>query len=210
MKNKDVVSAFVGASFFAIPYLGLSVTLAPALVIGCAAFGASELVLSSFKKKESLKDSDRALYQKIQMAKRQNKEIFSLIPKVESVDTKKNLKEINSTVDKILTTVENNPSKGNRLNNFFDYYLPVLIKIINRYDEVENQRLVSKEGKDFMIKADKMIEGTNSAFESILSSLYQKDIMDADADMKVYDMMLKADGIVDDNLIMKGSENDEE
>lgn len=210
MKNKEVVSALVGASFFAVPYLGLSITLAPALVIGAAAFGASELVLSSFKRKETLKDTNRTLYQKIQDARRQNKEILSLIPKVESGDTRKNLNEIHSTVDKILTTIENNPSKANRLNNFFDYYLPVLIKIVNRYDEVENQKLVSKEGKEFMKKADKMIEGTNNAFESILSSLYQKDIMDADADMKVYDMMLKADGIVDDNPIMKGSDNDEE
>lgn len=210
MKNKEVVSALVGASFFAVPYLGLSITLAPALVIGAAAFGASELVLSSFKSKETLKDTNKTLYQKIQDARKQNKEILSLIPKVESGDTRKNLNEIHSTVDKILTTIENSPSKANRLNNFFDYYLPVLIKIVNRYDEVENQKLVSKEGKEFMVKADKMIEGTNNAFESILSSLYQKDIMDADADMKVYDMMLKADGITGDNLIMKGSDNDEE
>lgn len=210
MKNKEVVSALVGASFFAVPYLGLSIALAPALAIGAAAFGASELVLSSFKSKETLKDTNRTLYQRVQDAKKQNKEILSLIPKVESGDTRKNLNEIHSTVDKILTTIENSPNKANRLNNFFDYYLPVLIKIVNRYDEVENQKLVSKEGKDFMVKADKMIEGTNNAFESILSSLYQKDIMDADADMKVYDMMLKADGIVDDNPIMKGSDNDEE
>ena len=209
MKNKEVVSALVGASFFAVPYLGLSIALAPALAIGATAFGASELVLSSFKSKETLKDTNRTLYQRVQDAKKQNKEILSLIPKVESGDTRKNLNEIHSTVDKILTTIENSPNKANRLNNFFDYYLPVLIKIVNRYDEVENQKLVSKEGKEFMIKADKMIEGTSSAFESILSSLYQKDIMDADADMKVYDMMLKADGITGDNLIMKGSENDE-
>ena len=210
MKNKEVVSALVGASFFAVPCLGLSIAIAPALVIGAAAFGASELVLSSFKSKESLKDADRTLYQRVQDARKQNKEILNLIPKVESGDTRKNLNEIHSTVDKILTTIENSPNKANRLNNFFDYYLPVLIKIVNRYDEVENQKLVSKEGKDFMNKADKMIEGTNKAFESILSSLYQKDIMDADADMKVYDMMLKADGITGDNLIMKGSDNDEE
>ena len=210
MKNKEVVSALVGASFFAVPYLGLSIAIAPALAIGAVAFGASELVLSSFKSKESLKDTNRTLYQKIQDARKQNKEILSLIPKVESDGTRKNLNEIHSTVDKILTTIENNPNKANRLNNFFDYYLPVLIKIVNRYDEVENQKLVSKEGKDFMIKADKMIEGTNNAFESILSSLYQKDIMDADAEMKVYDMILKADGITGDNLIMKGSDNDEE
>ncbi len=210
MKNKEVVSAVVGASFFALPYLGLSIALAPALVIGCVAFGASELVLSSFKGKETLKDTNRTLYQKIQTARRQNKEILSLIPKVESGDTRKNLNEIHTTVDKIITTIENNPNKADRLNNFFNYYLPVLIKIVNRYDEVENQKLLSKEGKDFMKKADKMIEGTNNAFESILSSLYQKDIMDADADMKVYNMMLKADGIVEDNLIMKGSDNNEE
>lgn len=209
MKNKEVVSAFVGASFFAFPYLALSVTLAPALVIGCAAFGASELVLSSFKGKEKLKESNKTLYQKIQTARGQNKEISDLIPKVESDETKKNLKEINSTVDKILTTIEKSPSKANRLNNFFDYYLPVLIKIINRYDEVENQGLVSKEGKDFMIKADKMIKETKVAFESILASLYQKDIIDADAEMKVYNMMLKADGIVEDNPIMKGNDDDE-
>ena len=41
-----------------------------------------------------------------------------------------------------------------------------------------------------MLKADKMFEETNKAFKMILSSLYQKDIMDAEADLKVYDMML--------------------
>ena len=66
-----------------------------------------------------------------------------------------------------------------------------------------------KDGKVFMTKADKMISDTNRAFSTILDSLYQSDIMDAAADMKVYDLMLKADGIVDDNPIMKGSEDSE-
>ena len=210
MKNKEVVSAIVGSAFFAVPYIGMSIALAPALVIGCAAFGASELVLSGIKGKETLKDTDRKLYQKITKAEKQNKEILNLIPKVESESTRDNLKEIHSTINKILATVAKHPEKAKNLNNFFDYYLPVLIKIVNKYDEVENQKLLSKEGKDFMKMADKMISDTNKAFESILSSLYQTDIMDADADMKVYNLMLKADGIVDDNPIMKGSEDDEE
>ena len=86
--------------------------------------------------------------------------------------------------------------------------MPVLIKIVSKYDEIENQRLVSNEGKNFLKKADKMIEGINKSFQMILSSLYQKDIMDVEADLKVYDMMLKADGIVEDSL-MKGSDGDE-
>ncbi len=209
MKNKEVVSAIVGSAFFAVPYLGMSIALAPALAIGCLAFGASELVLSGVKGKVTLKDTDRDLYTKLTTAKKQNKEIINLVPKVESADTRKNLSAIHDTVDKIISTIETSPKKAKRIDNFFDYYLPVLIKIVDRYDEVENQRLISNDGKIFIEKADKMIKDTNKAFKTILSSLYSKDIIDTEADMKVYDMMLKADGIVEDNLIMKGSEEDE-
>ena len=54
-----------------------------------------------------------------------------------------------------------------------------------------------------------MIKDTNNAFSSILASLYQSDIMDVDADMKVYNLMMKADGITGDDFIMKGSDEDE-
>ena len=209
MKHKEIISATIGGAFFAIPYLGLSFTLAPAIVLGCAAFGATELVLSGVNK-ETLRDTDLNLYMKLSNAKKQNKEILDLIPKVESTETKCNLSEINETVDSIIKSIEEDPKKAKKLNNFFDYYLPVLLKIVKRYDEVENQKLISKDGKEFMIKADKMIKDTTKSFKAILASLYKNEIMDADADMKVYDMMLKADGIVDDNPIMKGSDKDEE
>lgn len=201
MKNKDIYSAILGGAFFAIPYIGLGLTLAPALVMGASAFGAGELVFSGFKKKESLKETNRPLYEKINIAKKQNKEILELIPKVEKEQTRINLKEINTTVNKIIKVIEKEPKKANSVNNFFDYYLPVLIKIVNKYDEIENQNLLSKEGKSFMSKADKMINDTSIAFESILSNLYENDIEDADADMKVYNLMLKADGIVDNTLV---------
>ena len=45
-----------------------------------------------------------------------------------------------------------------------------------------------------------------SPFEMILASLYQKDIIDADADMKVYELMMKADGIANDDILKKGSD----
>ena len=57
--------------------------------------------------------------------------------------------------------------------------------------------------------ANEMIKNTTDAFNTILASLYQKDILDASSDMKIYDMMLKADGITSDNLIMKAGESNE-
>lgn len=209
MKNKQVVSAVVGGTFFAIPYIGLSIGVLPAIAIGATAFVASELVLSGVKDKEPLKITDKDAYKKVVTAKKQNEEIFKLIPKVEAEKTKQCLTEIHDTVNKIINTVEKKPKKIDKLDNFFEYYLPVLIKIVNRYDEVENQSLKSEEGKSFIKKADKMISDTNVAFQSLLSSLYQKDIMDVDADIEVYNLMMKADGMVDNNPIMKGSEKNE-
>lgn len=209
MKNKDIVSAVVGSSFFALPYVALAIPLAPSIVIGAAAFGATELVCSSFKK-ETLKETNEPLYKKIMTARKQNKEILNLIPQIENEETKKNLNEIHDTVEKIVNLIEKEPKKEKKATNFFEYYLPVLLKITNRYDEIENQRLISKDGKKFIEKADKMIADTLSAFKQILASLYEKDIMDADAEMKIYETMLKADGIVEDDLVKKGSSKDEE
>lgn len=208
MKNKEVTSAILGSTFFAIPYIGLSVALAPSLVIGGCAFVASELMFSGIKTKEKLKNTNKSLYQKIVEAKKEQKQIKNLIPKVEKAETKQDLKEINETINKILEEIEKNPKKEKSLNNFFDYYLPVLIKITTRYDEIENTRLTSKDEKTFMTKAEKIIKDTNGAFKTILSNLYQKDIMDTDADMKVYELMMKADGIVEDNIIKKGEQNE--
>ena len=201
MKNKEITSALLGSTFFAIPYLGLSVALAPSLVIGGCAFLASELMFSGIKTKDKLRNTNKSLYQKIIEARKEQKQIKTLIPKVENIETQKNLKEINETINKILEEVEKNPKKEKSLNNFFDYYLPVLIKITSRYDEIENTRLTSNDEKKFMTKAEKVIKDTNKAFKTILSNLYQKDIMDTDADMKVYELMMKADGIVEDNII---------
>ena len=117
-----------------------------------------------------------------------------MISKVESNSLKNNIKEITDTVTKIIDTIEKEPKKFKKMNNFFDYYLPVTLSILKKYDEIENQKLNSDEGKKFMQQTESMIEKINNAFKSQLSNLYQADIVDTDAEMKVFETMLKADG----------------
>lgn len=117
-----------------------------------------------------------------------------MIAKVENSELKKNIKEINETVTKIIDTIEKKPSKYKKMNNFFDYYLPVTLNILKRYDDIENQRLVSDDGKKFMKQTEGMIGKINNAFKNQLSNLYQSDIVDTDAEMKVFESMLYADG----------------
>ncbi|MBQ6323864.1 MAG: 5-bromo-4-chloroindolyl phosphate hydrolysis family protein [Bacilli bacterium] len=207
MKNKEIFSAAIGGAFFAIPYLALSAPLLPSLVIGAAAFGAGQLVLG--ENKLTLKDTNRNLYETLEYSKRQNKHILEMIPNIEDESIKKELNEIHDSVSKIINTISKNPEKVKQANNFFDYYLPITIKLIDRYDEIENQKLSSSESAKFLKSTNKMVSEINSAYRKILSELYRKDILDMDVEMKVFDSLLKADGIDSSDLKVKKEEEHE-
>ena len=85
------------------------------------------------------------------------------------------------------------------MNSFFEYYLPVTLNILKKYDEIENQRLGSEDSKKFMVKTQNMIEKINTAFKNQLNGLYQSEIVDTDAEMRVLDNLLKADGYSAEN-----------
>lgn len=209
MKNKEIISGIVGGAFFAIPYLGLSIAFPPSLIIALSAFGASELLISGFEKKEIDIEDRRTNKEIIETAKKHNNRILELIPQVEDKKTQEALYDINSTVKKIIDTIIKKPKKLKEIDKFFDYYLPVLVNIVERYDEIENQDLKSKEGKKFITSANKMIIEAASSFQNILDSLYESDIVDADAEMKVFNSMLKADGINNKGIVVESEEEDE-
>lgn len=208
MKNKEIVSGIVGASFFALGYLGMSVALLPALAIGAGAYVASELVIKGPEPTID-KVEEMSLKKRLEVARKQNKHISEMIDEVDSIDVSKDIKKINVTANKILNTIEKNKINNKSSNKFLDYYLPVCVNIIDRYDEIENQGLTSKDSKKFMDNSIKMIEETSSAFEKILDSLYQNDIYNNEAEMKVYNQMLKSDGYNSKELEVKDGDSDE-
>ena len=117
-----------------------------------------------------------------------------MVNKIEDAPLRQNIRDVSETIGKIIDTIEKNPKKYNKMNNFFEYYLPVTLNILNRYDEIENQRLNSEESRKFMMQTKNMMEKINNAFKNQLANLYQSDIVDTDAEMKVFDSMLKVDG----------------
>lgn len=207
MKNSEVVSAVIGGCFFAVPYLALAVPLAPSLAIGAAAFAAGELVLKGNEIK-TLKETNFDLYQTLEVAKKQNKHILDMVSNIEDETIKKNLKEINDTVTKIIKTIEKSPDKVRLLKNFFDYYLPVTVKLVDRYDEFENQRLSSDEIKKLNDSSIKTISEINDVFKKFLNNLYESDVVDTNVEIKVLNSMLKSDGLGKGTLKVEEDEHE--
>jgi len=105
--------------------------------------------------------------------------------------------------------VEKKPKKIKGIRNFLNYYLPVTLKILERYDEIENQKLNTNSAQKFMNSVEEMVEKIKDAFEKQLSNIYQEEITDTDAELKVFETMLKTDGFVDEIELekKKGGEN---
>ena len=198
VKYKEAVSAVVGSAFFAVPYLALSLPLLPSALIGTGAFIAGELLLSSDEEKQMLTESVKKTLDK---AKNESKDIYNMRNKIEDNDLKKYLISISNSANKIISTIEKEPKKIRKIANFFDYYLPVTLSIIKRYDEIENQNLSSKDMKEFISSTKLMLKSADEAFNKILERLYQNDMINIDADMKVFNSMLKADGYDDEEII---------
>ncbi len=207
MKNSEIVSAVVGGTFFAVPYLALSIPVLPSLAIGAAAFAAGELV---FRKDEvkTLKETNISLYNILQKAKKQNKHILVMIPQIEDEKVRVTLNEINDTVDKIIKTIEKEPDKEKKLKNFFDYYLPVTVKLVDRYDEIENQHMTSSEIKKFNDSTKKTLEEIDTVFKKFLNILYESDVLDTKVEIKVLNSMLKSDGLSKNELKVEGNKDE--
>ena len=198
IKYKEAVSAVVGSAFFAIPYLALSLPLLPSALIGTGAFIAGELLLSSDEKNQIPTESVKKT---LDSAKDESNDIYNMRNKIEDEDLKKYIINISTSANKIISTIEKEPKKIRKIANFFDYYLPVTLSIIKRYDEIENQNLSSQEMKEFISSTKLMLKSADEAFNKILERLYQNDMINIDADMKVFNSMLKADGYDDEEII---------
>lgn len=198
--NKSIISGVVGAGFFALS-LAIPIPIVPAIAVGAVAFGASELVMSSNKKIQEIVEP--TFKEKVVLARKQITYLKDMISKIDDEKIQEDLKDITTSSTKIINRIEEHELKNKTATKFMDYYLPVCVKILSRYDEIENQSLTSKDSKEFMQNTSKLLKATNKAFKKILNSLYQSDIIDADAEMKVFNTMLTADGF-DEKLIEDG------
>lgn len=197
MKNKEVISGILGGTFFAATFLAVGLPIVPALVVGISAFVGSELLMSKTNILTFDKVDETNVQEVMNDAKSKSKYILDMAEKIDDDAVQKYLKEISSTTNKIINTILKNPKKIKQSEKFFTYYLPITVGIVNKYDEIENQRLSSKDAKVFFENASESLNEINSSFKKILNNMYESDIENATADMKVLNNILKSDGFND-------------
>jgi len=205
MKLSYVISVIVGGTFFGILYIGLDFNIILSLIFSIISYYASIMIFRERGPEDDLTiDSDLFYSQKLsgESLGYINK-IEVLVGKIENKELSTEIKEICNISRKIVNVLKENPQKSNQVRKYADYYLPFTLNILTQYNTVEDQKLTSKESKAFMLKVETMILRVKEASKTQLNNMYETDIVNTNADIKVFETMLKTDGLVDDNMKIK-------
>ena len=86
------------------------------------------------------------------------------------------------------------------LKKMMDYYLPMTVKLLNAYAEMDAQPVQG----ETILASKKEIEDTlgtlNLAFEKLLDSIFEDTAMDVSSDISVLNTLLAQEGLTDDAL----------
>ena len=115
-------------------------------------------------------------------------------------DIAANLDKLGNISQQILDQVEKNPQKAEEVNKFINHYLPITIKLINSYEELNNQVVQGDNIKNAKSEIEKSIELINKAFENLLDDLFEDVALDISTDISVLKTLFKQEGLSEEDF----------
>ncbi|MEG0873382.1 MAG: 5-bromo-4-chloroindolyl phosphate hydrolysis family protein [Clostridia bacterium] len=110
------------------------------------------------------------------------------------------LDKLGNIANQILTQVEKNPKKIQEVNKFINHYLPITIKLISSYKDINNQSVKGENIENAKIEIEKSIDLINSAFENLLDDLFEDVVLDISTDISVLKTLFKQEGLAEEDF----------
>ena len=110
------------------------------------------------------------------------------------------LDKLQNIVSQILNYVEKNPKKLQEVNKFINHYLPITIKLVNSYKELNNQTVQGENIKSAKTEIEKSIDIINIAFENLLDDLFEDIALDISTDISVLKTLFTQEGLTEDDF----------
>lgn len=111
----------------------------------------------------------------------------------ERISTK--LGRLQDIVGQILSFVENNPKKLSAVSKFIRHYLPMTLKLISTYKELNDQAVQGENIKKSKVEIENTIDTVNDAFEKLLDDLFEDVALDISTDISVLQTLFTQEGL---------------
>jgi hypothetical protein len=112
------------------------------------------------------------------------------------------LYETCALLKQIQTLEERFPASKDKLKKLYEYYLPILVRILKQYDNLQAAQ-TDPSYETTKEKLTRTISLINDAMKTIISSLTDQDFINLSADISTLEAVLQKDGLTSDGQLPK-------
>lgn len=114
---------------------------------------------------------------------------------IESPLISNKIDSLSEITKKIFNYVSEKPQKLKDIRRFLTYFLPTTVKLLNSYARAEAQDNKGENINQIKNDIEGAMDGIIDSFHKHLDNLYADEAMDIDAEITVFDSMLKAENL---------------
>ena len=171
-----------------------------------------ENAMNAKRVREEEEERKRALEEAMENASFEQKEIYRI--KKEGQDYLKQLADIKAQIKsldvaakishmevlaaRIFVCASEHPESISRTDKLFKYYFPSVMKLV--YEDMEKQPIQGENIQKSKREIEESLDTINQALEKLFDEMFQNVAMDISSDIQVLEVMLKQDGLTEDEL----------
>ncbi|MCT8975073.1 5-bromo-4-chloroindolyl phosphate hydrolysis family protein [Clostridium sp. CX1] len=146
-------------------------------------------------KKETNNPEKRELRYALELGKDYIEQIKNTSDAINREEIGLKLHRLQNIISQIFNYVENNPKKLQEVNKFTNHYLPITLKLVNAYKELNDQPVQGENIKKAKNEIEKSIDVINMAFEKLLDDLFGEVALDISTDISVLETLFTQEGL---------------
>jgi len=117
------------------------------------------------------------------------------------------ISHMENIVEKIFDRAEEHPEIVPDLKKMMDYYLPMTVKLLNAYADMDAQPIQGETILASKREIEETLDTLNLAFEKLLDSVFKDTALDVSSDISVLNTLLAQEGLTEDELDKLKKEN---
>ena len=169
-------------------------------------FERSRLELEQRKRSQAVqaaKSPDPKIQEVLDKGNAYVKEIRRCNDEIPGEEISAKIDRMEAIVRKIFERAEAHPEVIPDMKKLMDYYLPMTVKLLNAYADMDRQPVQGETIRKSKQEIDTTLDTLNAAFEKLLDELFQDAAIDVSSDISVLNTLLAQEGLTGSDFDLK-------
>ena len=119
---------------------------------------------------------------------------------IPGVEISEKISRMEMIVQKIFDRAQKHPEIIPDLQKLMDYYLPMTVKLLNAYADMDAQSIQGENIQNAKREIEQSLDTLNQAYEKLFDSVFMETALDVSSDISVLHTMLAQEGLTEDEL----------